>query len=64
MTTQAAPALPATPEVSLALVGPLAEALAQDGLRRFEEAIQRLLDAPLDAALVLEWTRLRSAASL
>lgn len=64
MKAQAAPALPATPEVNLAVVGPVAEALVQDALRRFEEAIQSLLETPLDAARVLEWTRLRSIASL
>lgn len=64
MKAQAAPALPATPQVSFAVVGPVAEARVQHGLRRFEEAIQSLLDAPLDAARVLEWTTLRSIATL
>lgn len=57
---QAASALPATPEGTLALVAPAAQAKAQAALKRFEEAVQSWLDAPLDAARVLEWTTLRT----
>ncbi|HYO60449.1 MAG TPA: hypothetical protein VEU29_00955 [Actinomycetota bacterium] len=60
MKAQAAAEVQATPEVTLALVGPAAEATAQAALNRFEAAIQSVLDAPLDAARVLEWTRLRA----
>lgn len=60
MNGQAAPAHPATPEASLALVVPAAQARAAAALKRFDEAIQALLDAPLDTARVLEWTTLRA----
>jgi hypothetical protein len=60
MNGQAASALPATPEGTLTLVAPAAEARAKAALERFEEAVQRLLDSPLDAARVLEWTTLRT----
>lgn len=56
----AATAFPATPEATLALVGAAAETRVQWALKRFEAAIQSVLDAPLDAARVLEWTRLRT----
>ena len=46
MTAQVAPA---TPDVALGAA-----------LERFEKTIQTWLDAPLDAARVLEWTRLRA----
>lgn len=56
----AATAFPATPELTLALVGPAADARVQSALKRFEAAIQSVLDAPLDPARVLEWARLRT----
>ncbi len=37
---------------------------AAAALRRFEEAIQSVLDTPLDAAKVAEWARLRWTPSL
>ena len=60
MNGQAASALPATPEPMLTLVSPAAQATARAALARFEQAIQSVLDAPLDAARVLEWTTLRT----
>lgn len=60
MKAQAAPEFQATPEVTLSLVGPAAEAVAHAALKRFETAIQSVLDAPLDEGRVLEWTRLRA----
>ena len=57
---QAASALPATPEGTLVLVAPAAQAKARAALKRFEDAIQGLLDSPLDAARVAEWTTLRT----
>lgn len=62
MQAQAA-AHPATPEPGFSIVGPWAEAMAQTALDRFEQAIQSVLDSPLDAARVLEWTRLRAVAT-
>ena len=56
----AAPALLATP--ALSLLGAAAEAAAQDALKLFQDSIQSLLDTPLDAARVLEWTTLRARA--
>ncbi|HEX2058222.1 MAG TPA: hypothetical protein VHI71_07620 [Actinomycetota bacterium] len=64
MKAQAAQALPAAPDVNLIVVGPAAEARARAALKRFEEAIQSFLDSPLDAAMVAEWTRLRSIRAL
>lgn len=55
-----AAAYPATPEATFALVGPETGARTHSALARFELAIQSLLDAPLDAARVLEWTALRT----
>lgn len=55
-----ATASPAAPATILALVGPTAEALVELARKRFEEAVQSLLDAPLDAAKVLEWTSFRA----
>ena len=63
MDAQTAPALPATPEASLTVVGAAAEARAKTALERFERAVQSILDAPLDPQRVLEWTELRSLAS-
>jgi hypothetical protein len=60
MQAQAATASPATSEATLALVGPVAIGRAQAALKRFEDSIQSLLDNPLDASRVLEWTRLRT----
>jgi hypothetical protein len=60
MNGQAASALPATPEASLTLVGPVAHTRARAALKRFEEAVQSLLDTPLDEARVREWTTLRA----
>jgi hypothetical protein len=60
MNAQAATVSPAAPATTLGLVGPLAEALLQLTRQRFDEAIQSVIDAPLDAAKVLEWTRLRA----
>ena len=60
MNGQAASALPATPESTLTLVGPRAQARAQAALKRFEAAIQSVLDSPLDADRVVEWTTLRA----
>lgn len=60
MKAQAAQALPAPPEANLTLVGPAAEARARAALKRFEETIQSILESPLDAAKVAEWTRLRT----
>lgn len=60
MNGQTAPALPATPETNLTLVGPVGEALVTLARKRFEEAVQSVLDAPLDVARVAEWTRLRA----
>lgn len=60
MQAQAATASPATPETTLALVGSTAEALVELARTRFDEAIQSLLEAPLDAAKVLEWTSFRA----
>ena len=62
MNGQAASALPATPEASLTLVGPAAQAKAAVVLKRFEEAIQGLLETPLDESRVAEWTTLRALA--
>lgn len=59
MEAQAA-AHPATPETTFSVVGQEAEARVQFSLKRFEEAIQSVLDTPLDAARVLEWTSLRA----
>lgn len=63
MNGQAASALPATPEPVLTLVSPAAQARARAALMRFEETIQSVLDAPLDAARVAEWTALRAGAT-
>lgn len=63
MKAQAASELHATSEVKLSLVGPAAEARARAALQRFEIAIQSVLDAPLDAGRVVEWTRLRAVCS-
>ena len=52
---------PATP--ALALLGATAETAAQDALKLFQNSIQNLLDTPLDAARVLEWTSLRARAT-
>lgn len=60
MNGQAASALPATPATNLLLVGPLEEALVTLARKRFEDAVQALLDAPLDVARVAEWTKLRA----
>ena len=60
MNGQAASALPATPEATLVLVSPAAQARAAAALKRFEEAIQGLLESPLDEGRVLEWTTLRA----
>lgn len=60
MTGQAASAHPATPEPMLTLVAPAAQAKAAAAMKRFEQAIQSILDAPLDAARVAEWTTLRT----
>jgi hypothetical protein len=62
MQAQAA-AYPATPEATFALVGPETASRTQSALARFELAIQSVLDAPLDAARVLEWTSLRALGS-
>lgn len=56
----AAPAFPATPESSIVLVGSSAETRVRAALKRFEHAVQNVLDAPLDADQVLEWTTLRA----
>ena len=56
----AAADFPATPEVDLVLVAPEARARTAATMKRFEQAIQSLLDAPLDAARVLEWATLRT----
>ncbi|MDQ3983102.1 MAG: hypothetical protein M3271_10530 [Actinomycetota bacterium] len=63
MKAQAAPALPATPSANLSLVGSAAEARALTALERFEEAIQSVLDTPLDPVRVFEWTRLRAVSA-
>ncbi|HEX2295109.1 MAG TPA: hypothetical protein VHN37_07355 [Actinomycetota bacterium] len=42
------------------LVTPAARARAEAALKRFEESIQALLDAPLNADLVGEWTAFRA----
>jgi hypothetical protein len=63
MNGQAASALPATPETSLTLVGPAAQTKARAALKRFEEAVQSLLDTPLDEGRVQEWTTLRAIAT-
>ncbi len=55
-----AAAFPATPEADLVLVAPAARARAGSALARFEQAIQSVLDTPLDAGRVLEWTVLRA----
>ncbi len=60
MKAQAAPALSATPSANLDLARPAAEARALTALERFEEAIQSVLDTPLDPVRVFEWTRLRT----
>lgn len=60
---QAASALPATPEGTLVPVAPATQAKARAALKRFEDAIQSLLDSPLDAARVAEWTTLRAVTS-
>ncbi len=60
MKAHAASAPPATPAAKLSLAGPAAEARAQAALKRFEEAIQSVLDSPLDSQRVLEWTRLHA----
>ena len=60
MNGQAASALPATPEGTLTLVVPAAQAKARAALKRFEAAIQSVLDSPLDADRVVEWTTLRA----
>ena len=62
MNGQAATALPATPEATLTLVGAAAQAKAAAALKRFEEAIQGLLETPLDEGRVAEWTTLRALA--
>ena len=54
---------PATPESGTSVVGAWAQAMAQNALDRFEQAIQSVLDSPLDADRVLEWTRLRAVAA-
>lgn len=59
MQAQAA-AHPATPESGFSVVGPRLEAAARAALARFDDAIQSLLDNPLDATRVREWTRLRT----
>ena len=59
MPAQAAQALQATPEASLVLVGCDLPAL----LERFEHAIQSILESPLDAGRVQEWTSLRVGAA-
>ena len=60
MNGQAASALPDTPEATLTLVAPAARARARAALKRFEEAVQSLLDTPLDEGRVVEWTTLRA----
>lgn len=60
MQARAATSYPATPEPSFVVVGPRAEARARARLQRFQEAIQSVLDTPLDATRVFEWTRHRS----
>ena len=52
MKAQAAQSFPAAPE-----------ARARAALKRFEEAIQSVLEQPLDAASVAEWTTLRALTS-
>jgi hypothetical protein len=47
----------------LTLVGAAAEDRARAFLTCFEEAVQSLLDAPLDVEKVVEWTRLRFLSS-
>lgn len=58
---QAAPAIPATP--GLTLLATAAETNLQAALVRFQQSIQDWLEAPLEASSVLEWAKLRSAAS-
>lgn len=60
MNGQAASALPATPEATLTLVGPAAQARAAAALKRFEQSIQGLLETRLDEGRVVEWTTLRA----
>ena len=57
---QAIPAPTATPTTPLMLVGTAFEARHGDLLKRFDSCIQELLESPLEAARVLEWTKFRS----
>jgi hypothetical protein len=57
----AAPAVPATPTLSLLDAG--AENTLQSVLARFQSAVQELLDTPLDPTRVVEWATLRTAAN-
>ncbi len=54
----AAPAVPASP--TLTLLGAAAESNLKAALKRFQTSIQDLLDSPLDAVRVAEWSKLRS----
>lgn len=60
MDAQAAQVSPAPPAAPLTVVPPAAEARARAALRRFEEAIQSVLETPLEVGRVAEWTRLRT----
>ena len=50
----------ATPTTPLVLVGAAFEPHHRDLLKRFDSCIQELLETPLEAARVLEWTKFRS----
>ncbi len=63
MHAQAVTGSTAAPEASFTIVGRDAEAVARAGLQRFQQAIQNILDSPLDAACVAKWTQLRAVAA-